>query len=142
MLNERTVGEFLAALGERSPAPASGGAAALTGALAAALTEMAARFAEDIDAVVEAKSAVTRLVELADEDAAAYAAYLADRNAETQAGIVAVPAEVAAISHAVAELADRVRARLGSAVEADAEIAGELARAAARSAGRLAELNR
>lgn len=142
MLNERTVGEFLAALGERTPAPASGAAAALTGAVAAALTELAARFAEDVDAVVEAKAAVTRLVELADEDSAAYLAYLADRNPTTQAAIVSVPAEIASISHGVAGLADRVRAQLGSEVEADAEVAGELARAAARTAGRLAELNR
>ena len=37
MLNELRVGEFLAALGERTPAPASGAATALAGALAAAL---------------------------------------------------------------------------------------------------------
>jgi formiminotetrahydrofolate cyclodeaminase len=47
MLNELRVGEFLAALGERTPTPASGAATALTGALAAALTELAGRFAAD-----------------------------------------------------------------------------------------------
>src|SRR6478736_2619187 len=85
MLNELRVGEFLAALGERTPAPASGSATALAGALAAALTELAARFAEDEDAVVRAKAATMRLVELADEDAAAYTAFMADRNEETRA---------------------------------------------------------
>ena len=49
MLNEQRVGDFLAALGERTPTPASGTATALTGALAAALTELAGRFAEDDD---------------------------------------------------------------------------------------------
>ena len=91
MLNELQVGEFLAALGERTPSPASGAATALTGALAAGLTELAARFAEDDDAVMRAKAAVTRLVQLADEDSAAYAAFMADRNDETRARIIAVP---------------------------------------------------
>jgi len=141
MLNELRVGEFLAALGERTPAPASGAATALTGALAAGLTELAARFAGDEDAVVHAKAAVTRLVELADEDAEAYAAFMAERNDSTRARIVAVPEEIAAQADEVAELAERVRAQLRSSVAGDAEAAAELARAAARVARRLAELN-
>ncbi len=141
MLNELRVGEFLAALGERTPAPASGGATALTGALAAALTELAARFAEDEDAVMRAKALVMRLVQLADEDAAAYAAFMADRTDETRARIIAVPEEIAALGDEVAELAESVRTRLRSSVAGDAEAAVELARASARVARRLAELN-
>jgi formiminotetrahydrofolate cyclodeaminase len=142
MLNELQVGEFLAALGERTPAPASGAATALTAALAAALTELAARFAEDEDAVMQAKAAITRLVQLADEDGTAYAAFMADRNDETRARIIAVPEEIATHADAVAELAENVRAQLSSSVAGDAEAAVELARAAARVARRLAELNR
>jgi formiminotetrahydrofolate cyclodeaminase len=142
MLNELRVGELLAALGERTPAPASGAATALTGALAAALTELAARFAEDDDAVVRAKAATMRLVELADEDSAAYTAFMADRTDETRARIVEVPEEIAARADGVAELAAVVRSRLTSSVAGDAEAAIELARAAARIARRLAELNR
>jgi formiminotetrahydrofolate cyclodeaminase len=141
MLNELQVGEFLAALGERTPAPASGAATALTAALAAALTELAARFAEDEEAVTQAKAAVTRLVQLADEDGAAYAAFMADRNDETRARIIAVPEEIATHADAVAALGERVRAQLSSSVAADAEAAAELARTAARVARRLAELN-
>jgi formiminotetrahydrofolate cyclodeaminase len=141
MLNELQVGEFLAALGERTPTPASGAAAALTGALAAALTELAARFAEDEDAVVRAKAAVMRLVELADEDAVAYTAFMADRNDETRARIIQVPEEIAARADEVAGLAEHVRSRLTSSVAGDAEAAVELARAAARVARRLAALN-
>jgi formiminotetrahydrofolate cyclodeaminase len=129
MLNELRVGEFLAALGERTPTPASGAATALTGALAAGLTELAARFAGDEDAVVRAKAAVTRLVELA------------DRNETTRARIIAVPEEIAAHADEVAALAGRVREQLRSSVAGDAEAAAELARAAARVARRLAELN-
>jgi formiminotetrahydrofolate cyclodeaminase len=142
MLNELQVGEFLAALGARTPAPASGAATALTAALAAALTELAARFAEDEDALMQAKAAVTRLVQLADEDGTAYAAFMADRNDETHARIIAVPEEIAMHADAVAELAENVRAQLSSSVAGDAEAAVELARAAARVARRLAELNR
>jgi len=141
MLNELQVGEFLAALGERTPTPASGAATAVTAALAAALTELAARFAEDENAVVRAKAAVMRLVELADEDAVAYTAFMADRNDETRARIIQVPEEIAVHADEVADLADHVRSQLKSSVAGDAEAAVELARAAARVARRLAELN-
>src|SRR4051812_11127548 len=106
MLNELRVGELLAALGERTPTPASGAATALTGALAAALAELAARFADDEDAVTRAKAAVTRLVQLADEDAVAYTAFMADRNDETRARIIEVPEQIAAQADEVAELAE------------------------------------
>ncbi len=141
MLNEQRVGDFLAALGERTPTPASGTATALTGALAAALTELAGRFAEDDDAVLKAQAAVTRLVQLADEDAVAYTAFMAERNDETRARIIAVPEEIAARADEVAALAQRVRAQLTSSVAGDAEAAIELAEAASRVARQLAELN-
>jgi len=141
MLNELRVGEFVAALGERTPAPASGAATALTGALAAALTELAARFADDDDTITQAKALGTRLLELADEDTAAYTAFMADRNDATRARIIDVPEQIAARAEEVAALADGVRARLSTKVAGDAEAAVELARAAARVARRLAELN-
>ena len=140
-LSERTVGEFLAALGERTPTPASGAATALTGALAAALVELAARFAGDEETVVHAKALWSRLAELADEDAAAYLAFMAARSDETRARIIAVPEEIADHADEVARLADHVRAQLRTSVVGDAEAAGELARAAAKVARRLAELN-
>jgi methenyltetrahydrofolate cyclohydrolase len=142
MLNELRVGEFLAALGERTPSPASGAATALTGALAAGLAELSARFVGDEEAVTKAKAAAARLVQLADDDCEAYAAFMADRNDETRARIIAVPEEIAARSDEIAELAESLRARLSSSVGGDAEASVELARAAARVARRLAELNR
>ena len=141
MLNELRVGEFVAALGERTPAPASGAATALTGALAAALTELAARFADDADAVTKAKALGTRLLELADEDTAAYAAFMADRNEASRVRISEVPEQIAAHAEEVAALAEGVRAQLSTSVAGDAEAAVELARAASRVARRLAELN-
>jgi formiminotetrahydrofolate cyclodeaminase len=140
-LSERPVGEFLAALGERTPTPASGAATALTAALAAALVELAGRFAGDEEAVVRAKALWSRCAELADEDAAAYEAFMADRTEATRARIIAVPEEIARHADEVAALAEKVRAQLTSSVIGDAEAAGELARAAGRVARRLAELN-
>src|SRR2546427_6413135 len=137
MLNELQVGEFLAALGDRTPTPASGSATALTGALAAALAELAGRFAGDEEAVTRANALVTRLVQLADEDAAAYTAFMAEKNDETRARIIEVPQQIAAQADTVAELAETVRAQLTSSVAGDAEAAVELARAAARWAPRL-----
>src|SRR3954467_12512410 len=139
-LSERTVGEFLAALGERPPTPASGAATALTGALAAALVELAGRFAGDEEAVVRAKTLWSRLVELADEDAAAYEAFMAERSEANRARIIDVPEEIAAHADEAALLADRVAARLKTSVVGDAEAARELAMAAARVARRLAGL--
>jgi formiminotetrahydrofolate cyclodeaminase len=140
-LSERPVGEFLAALGERTPTPASGAATALTAALAAALVELAGRFAGDEEAVVRAKALWSRLSELADEDAAAYTAFMADRSEANREQIIAVPLEIAVCAEETAELAERVRAGLRTAVVGDAEAARELAQAAARVARRLAELN-
>ena len=140
-LSERPIGEFLAALGERTPTPASGAATALTGALAAALVELAGRFAGDEEAVVRAKALWSRLAELADEDAAAYEAFMAQRSEENRARIIAVPEEIAACADEVAALAARVQGQLRTSVVGDAEAAAELARASARVARRLAELN-
>jgi formiminotetrahydrofolate cyclodeaminase len=140
-LSRLQVAELLAALGARTPAPASGAATALTAALAAALVELAARFAEDEETVVRAKALWSRLSELADEDSEAYGAFMADRNDETRARIVAVPEEIAACADEIAALAQHVRGQLRSSVVGDAEAAGELAQAAARVARRLAELN-
>jgi formiminotetrahydrofolate cyclodeaminase len=141
MLSELHVGEFLAALGERTPAPASGAATALTAALAAALTELAARFAGDDDAAAKAQATARRLVELADEDGAAYTAFMADRNDETRLRIIEIPQEIARLADETAELASWLRTRLQSEVAADAEAAVELASAASSVARRLAQLN-
>jgi methenyltetrahydrofolate cyclohydrolase len=140
-VGELQVSEFLDALGARTPAPASGAAAALTGAFAAALVELAARFAGDDAAIARARALSRRLTELADEDAAAYEAFLATRSEEARRRTIEVPEEIAANADEVERLAVQVGARLTSSVAGDAEAAQELARVAARVARRLAELN-
>jgi formiminotetrahydrofolate cyclodeaminase len=140
-IGELRVREFLAALGERTPAPASGAAAALTGALAASLVELAARFAEDGSAVTHAQALSTRLTQLADEDAAAYTAFMETRSNEARRRTIEVPEEIAEKADEVGRLAGQLRPQLTSSVAGDAEAAAELARAAARVARRLGELN-
>ena len=140
-ISELSVGGFLAALGERTPAPASGAAAALTGSFAASLVELAARFAEDEAAIARANALSRRLAQLADDDAAAYASFIATGSEEARRRTIEVPEEIAVNADEVERLAGQVGAQLASSVAGDAEAAEELARAAARVARRLAELN-
>ena len=142
MLSELRVAELLAAIGERTPALASGAATALTGALGAALAELAARFAGAEEDAERAHALVAELLRLGDEDAAAYAAFMADRSDATRSEIVRVPEEIAARADEVVALALRAADRLSSAVAGDAEAGAELGRAAARVARGLARLNR
>jgi methenyltetrahydrofolate cyclohydrolase len=141
-LSEQRVGEFVAALGARTPAPASGAATALTAALAAALVELVARFADDDAVATRANVLAARLMQLADEDSDAYTAFMAARTDETRRRIVEVPEEVAASADEIGALADSVRARVSTAVAGDADAAAELAEAAARVARRLVALNK
>ena len=83
-VGELQVSEFLDALGERTPAPASGAAAAVTGAFAASLVELAARIAKNEAAVTRARALSTRLTQLADEDATAYMAFIETRSEQAR----------------------------------------------------------
>ena len=140
-LSEQRFADLLASVGAPTPAPASGSVLALTGALAAALAELAAGIARDESATVRAHELGARLTELADEDVVAYSAFLAERSAKSRAAIVRVPEEIAACADEVATLADTVGAKLRSAVAADATAAAGLARAAAGVARGLAQVN-
>jgi len=134
--------EVLERLGERTPAPASGSAAALTGALAAALVELSARFSEDEEALARARELGARLVALADEDAEAYAAYMRTRSDADRNRTIDVPLAVAEAAAETAALAERLAEHGNRSVAGDALVAAELAHAAARSAVALVELNR
>jgi formiminotetrahydrofolate cyclodeaminase len=142
MLNELRVDELLAAIGERTPAPASGAATALTAALAASLAELSARYAGEEADAERAHALAAELVALGDADAVAYAAFMADRNEETRAEIIRVPEEIARRADEVVEIAQRAAGRVSTSVGGDARTSAELARAAAGVARDLAELNR
>jgi formiminotetrahydrofolate cyclodeaminase len=142
VLRELTADELLAAIGERTPAPASGAATALTAALAAALAELSARYAGNEDDAERAHALAAELVELGDADAAAYGAFMADRNEDTRAEIVRIPEEIARLADEAVELALRAADKLSPSVAGDARASAELGRAAAAVARGLARLNR
>jgi formiminotetrahydrofolate cyclodeaminase len=137
-----TFAELLDRIGERTPAPASGSAAALTGALAASLVELAARFSEDAEALARALELRARLLELAAEDAGAYADFMRTRSDEDRSRTIEIPLAVAEAAAETAALAERLAEHGRGSVRGDALVGAELARASGRSASLLAELNR
>jgi formiminotetrahydrofolate cyclodeaminase len=139
---------FLAAVAERTPAPGGGAAAAAGCALAAALAEMAARFAGRDDDASAAAGLRAEALRLGEEDLTAYAPVLdaqragdSERVAEAKGRAAEVPLAIAETAASVAELA-RALARAGKpSLVGDALAGADLAAAAARAAGRLVEIN-
>jgi methenyltetrahydrofolate cyclohydrolase len=154
------VRDFLDLLAARVPAPGGGGAAAVTGALAAGLVAMAARFSEAqlpaaADVARQADRLRARAAGLADQDAAAYGAVLdayqlprdtggSQRRQRIEAalrGAAAVPLEIAEIAAQVAELAAGVMDGGNPNLRGDTQAAAHLAEASARSAAALVDIN-
>jgi formiminotetrahydrofolate cyclodeaminase len=136
-----TLVEFAAAVGERTPAPASGSAAAVAAALGAALVELTASFSDDEPARAEAVRLRDRLLALADDDAEAYTEFMRSRSDEARGRTVDVPLELAETAAAVTRLAMRLEREGNQNLVGDAAAAAELARAAVRVGARLVELN-
>ena len=138
--------EFLDAVPARTPAPGGGAVAAVALSLAAGLTAMAARFAPDgwgrrAEVVGRAEELRARAEPLADADAEAYGAFMADRSAEAVERIVAIPCELAVIAAEVADLAALVAREGNPNVTGDAAAGADLAAAVASIAARLVEIN-
>ena len=138
--------EFLDAVPGRTPAPGGGAVAAIAASLGAGLTAMAARFAPDAWArraeVVGRAEELRALVEsLADADAEAYGAFMAERTDETLERIVAIPEQIVRIAAEVVELASLVAVEGNPNVSGDAAAGADLAAAAASIAARLVAIN-
>jgi formiminotetrahydrofolate cyclodeaminase len=138
--------EFLDAVPARTPAPGGGAVVAIVASLAAGLTAMAARFApeewEPRAAVVgRAEELRARLEPLADADAEAYGAFMAERSEENVERIVAIPFELVESAAELAELAALVAAEGNPNVSGDASAGADLAAAAASVAARLVAIN-
>jgi methenyltetrahydrofolate cyclohydrolase len=136
-----TLGDYLDALGARTPAPASGSGAAIAAAIAAALAELAARFSGEDEAAVEAQALRARLTTLADEDAAAYTDFMRTRSDKDRDRTIDVPLAIAESAASVAAVARPLAESGNPSVRGDAEAAAVLAAAAARMSARLVELN-
>jgi methenyltetrahydrofolate cyclohydrolase len=154
------VRDFLELLAARVPAPGGGGAAAVTGALAAGLVAMAARFSDAqlpaaADVARQADELRERAAGLADQDAVAYRAVLdayrrpaggdgSERRRRIAAalhGAAEVPLEIAEIAAQVAGLAAQVAAGGNPSLRGDTVAAAHLAEASACSAAALVDIN-
>lgn len=161
-LADRRVREALAALASRAQPAAAGVASALSCAAAAALVELTAGLAADrlasegsgaragTDArlrelAARAAELVAHVLDIADEDAAAYAQALGARTAADRAralsGASEPPLAIAECAAEVAEAAAETARAGGWAFQADAIVAAELAMAAARGAASLVAVN-
>jgi formiminotetrahydrofolate cyclodeaminase len=138
---ESTVGGLIEALGGSTPTPASGTGAAVAGAIGAALAELAARVSGDEDGAERAHALGSRLLQLADDDAAAYRAFVETRSEEARSRTIDVPLAIAETAAEVRSLARGVAEHAKASVVGDAEAAAELAAAAARVGVRLVEIN-
>jgi formiminotetrahydrofolate cyclodeaminase len=151
---DRPVRDFLDQLAARTPAPGGGGAAAVTGAMAAGLVAMAARFSarqlpEAGDLADRADTLRHMAAQLADMDARAYTAVLealrlpreAGQRREALLGAALVPLEIAEIGAEVAQLAARVAEAGNPNLRGDAATGAVLAAASARSAACLVDIN-
>jgi formiminotetrahydrofolate cyclodeaminase len=138
--------EFLDSVPARTPAPGGGAVAAIVASLAAGLVAMAARFAAEewerrAEVVGRAEELRARVEPLADADAEAYGAFMADRSQASVERIVAIPFEIAEVATEVAQLAALVAAEGNPNVTGDAAAGADLAAAAASIAARLVTLN-
>ena len=150
---------FLDQLAARTPTPGGGGAAAVTGAMAAGLVAMAARFSakrlpEAGDLADQADKLRLMAAQLADMDARAYTTVLdvirrrgdADPGWEAQRreallAAAMVPLEIAGIGARVAALAVPVAETGNPNLRGDAVTGAVLAAASARSAACLVDIN-
>lgn len=167
-LLELSAGELLERLGSPEPSPGGGAAAALTGALGAALVQMTANLTIGrprlADVQPQAQAIATRagelrarLADLGDADAAAYEqvsrayklpreddAQKAARGAAIQSALQAaagVPLETAQVCADVLRLAEEAVPLLNAAVISDVVVGALLAEAALESAAVNVEIN-
>ncbi len=143
--------DLLAAVADRTTAPGGGASAALATALAAALAEMAARFADESAAAAELVGAADRLREraagLADADVEAYGDFVrARRERADDLGAaldraVQVPIDVASTAAEVGRIARGLADDGNPRLRGDAATACWLAAAAAQSAAVLVAAN-
>jgi formiminotetrahydrofolate cyclodeaminase len=160
-LSDLTLGAFGAELASDSPAPGGGSAAALAGSVGAALVAMVCRLSlgrDDVAATDEELSGALeeserlrlRLLELVDEDTAAFGAVMAalrmpkeddaQRSARAEAlrraklGAAEPPLETLSAARQTIELVGSLAGRTNANVESDLGVAVQLALAAAEGA--------
>ncbi|MGN6166921.1 MAG: cyclodeaminase/cyclohydrolase family protein [Solirubrobacteraceae bacterium] len=149
----RTLEELLADLAARTPAPGGGCASAWAGAVAAALGEMVAAFAEDAQAAERASALRGQLLAAGERELTSYEPVLKawrlpktdparERRLEAALSEASeAPLLIARACAEVAELAAAIAVRSKPDVVGDATAAVLLAEASSRAAARLVEIN-
>jgi formiminotetrahydrofolate cyclodeaminase len=140
---------LLDALASDQPAPGGGSAAALTGAMAAAVCAKVAGFASDGGSVAQAAALCRRLTSLAEEDARHFASALSElgrRDDDFKLGraleqAADAPLRIAEACADVAALAGALAVRGPSEYQPDARAAAALAAGATHAAALLVEVN-
>jgi formiminotetrahydrofolate cyclodeaminase len=150
---DRPFADLLAALAHRTPAPGGGSAAAWGGALAAALLEMAALYADQTEVAARAASLRAELLALGERELESYAPVLAalrlgTEDSERPTALAAAlseaceaPLAIARAAAEVAELASVVAGEGPPALNGDAIAGVVLAEAACQAAARLVDIN-
>jgi len=140
---------LLDALASDQPAPGGGSAAALVGAMAAALCAKVALLSEDGGSAAQAAALCRKLTALAEEDARLFKTALSElelRDDDFKLGraleqAADAPLRIAEACADVAALASALAERGAPAQQADARSAAALAAGAARAAAVLVEVN-
>lgn len=135
---------FVDELAADPPGPASGSAAAVTVAMAAALAELAARRSGDPAAAAQAAAVRARAVPLADADARAYADVLEARGDERRAALARasdVLREIAAAAAETHRVARPLLRRVEGPLRGEVTTALALADAAGGAAEQLIKIN-
>jgi formiminotetrahydrofolate cyclodeaminase len=136
--------EYLDAVAARTAAPGGGSAGSTAAAVAAALVEMAARYSDDEDTAERAAALRGRFLELAEEDAAAYAGVLGARGEAREQALSRAAEPPLELAEAAAELTELARAlaeRGNPVVRGDARAGEALAAAATKIGATLVLLN-
>jgi formiminotetrahydrofolate cyclodeaminase len=144
VVRDQSLGELLDGVAARTAAPGGGTAAASACALAAALAEMAARFAPDGMAAEAARAAELReqSLELAERELRAYEPVLeALRSSPDDPRAADSPLALARVAAELAELAVSVSRRGNPSLRGDAITAVLLAEAACGAAATLVRIN-
>ncbi len=144
MTGSAPVAAFVDDLAADPPGPAGGSALAVTVAMAAALTELAARRSGATEIAAAAAGLRRRALPLADADADAYALVLASEGEERTAALARASEVLRDVDDAAADtqrVASSLLERAKPALRADVRTALELTAAVRRSAEELIRAN-
>lgn len=135
MIEKKTIREFLRELASKKPTPGGGSAAALSGAVAAGLLSMAAKFSEDKKTAKRSERLMKVLMGLIEEDAKAFEKVMETKGEEKALKRAAeVPLQTARYGYEILKLAEGLVKNCNPNVITDIGVAAKMAEAAVEGA--------